>query len=161
LIGMGHSPHNSKRAKKKVLGMSDDDLTWAVEASAAQIALMWMVHQWETDKLNKPLDVQIINFSSHALSEMCAAYPILQNATEELRWLTYFKGLIAADTHPPDQMLSAIYAVRRRRPGSTAKPSSKLATELDELSEIDRTSDADALAAIDRALSKATYSGHL
>jgi hypothetical protein len=57
--------------------MSDDDLTWAVEASAAQIALMWMVHQWEADEPNKPLDVQIINFSSHALSEMCAAYPIL------------------------------------------------------------------------------------
>jgi len=39
--------------------MSDDDLTWAVEASAAQIALMWMVHQWEADEPNKPLDVQI------------------------------------------------------------------------------------------------------
>src|ERR1700736_6012076 len=80
--------------------MSDDDLTWAVQASVAQIALMWTVHQWEADEPNKPLDVQIINFSSHALSEMCAAYPILQNATEELRWLTYFKGLIAADNAP-------------------------------------------------------------
>jgi hypothetical protein len=124
--------------------MSDDDLTWAVEASAAQVALLWMVHQWECDEPNKSLDIQIINFSSCALSEMCAAYPILHNATEELRWLTYFKGLIAADTHPPDQMLSAVYAVRRRRPDSTAKPSSKLAVELDEPSEIDPTSDANA-----------------
>ena len=68
--------------------MSDDDLTWAVKPSAAQIALMWMVHQWEPtiDGSNKPLDLQIINFSAHALSEMCAAYPILNNATEELRW---------------------------------------------------------------------------
>ena len=137
--------------------MSDDDLTWAVEASAAQIALMWMVHQWETDEPNKPLDIQIINFSSHALIEMCAAYPILQNATEELRWLTYFKGLIAADTHPHDRMLSAIDTARRRT-DSTVKPSSK---SVEGPSEIDPTSDADALAAIDRALSKAGYSGRL
>jgi hypothetical protein len=150
-----------KRAEKEVLEVSDDDLTWAVEASAAQIALVWMVHQWESDEPNKPLDVQIINFSSRAFSEMRAAFPILQNATEELRWLTYFKGLIAADTHPRDQMLSAIDAVRRQRPDSTAKPSSKLAAELEEPSEIDPTSDADALAAIDRALSKASYNGRL
>jgi hypothetical protein len=44
--------------------MSEDDLTWAHEASVAQIALMWMVYQWEADEPNKPLDVQIINFSS-------------------------------------------------------------------------------------------------
>jgi hypothetical protein len=137
--------------------MSDDDLTWAVQASVAQIALMWTVHQWEADEPNKPLDVQIINFSSHALSEMCAAYPILQNATEELRWLTYFKGLIAADTHPRDQMLSAIDSASRRA-DSTVKPLSK---SPEEPSEIDPTSDADALAAIDRALSMAGYSGRL
>ena len=48
--------------------MSDDDLTWAVKASAAQIALMWMVHQWEPtiDGSNKPLDLQIINFSARS-----------------------------------------------------------------------------------------------
>jgi hypothetical protein len=39
--------------------MSDDDLTWAVEASAAQGALLWMVHQWECDEPNKSLDIQI------------------------------------------------------------------------------------------------------
>jgi hypothetical protein len=150
-----------KRAEKGSLEVSDDDLTWAVEASAAQIALVWMVHQWESDEPNKPLDVQIINFSSHALSEMRAAYPILQNATEELRWLTYFKGLIAANTHPRDQMLSAIDAVRRRRPDSTVKPSPKLAAGFEEPSKIDPTSDADVLGAIDRALSKAGYNGRL
>ena len=42
--------------------MSADDLTWAVEASAAQITLMWMVHQWKSpiDGSSKPLDLQII-----------------------------------------------------------------------------------------------------
>src|ERR1700736_6203680 len=136
--------------------MSDDDLTWAVQASVAQIALMWTVHQWEADEPNKPLDVQIINFSSHALSEMCAAYPILQNATEELRWLTYFKGLISADTHPRDQMLTAIDAVRRREADPTVKLSTKSVLEQENVGpyETNPTRQADALAAIELALSK-------
>lgn len=95
---------------------------------------------------------------------MCAAYPILNNATEELRWLTYFKGLIAADTHPRDQMLSAIDAVRRRRADPTAKKlSAKSTMKLEDAgpNEIDPTSLADALAAIDRALSKASDNGRL
>jgi hypothetical protein len=58
-------------------------------------------------------------------------------------------------------MLSATDVVRRRRRDSTAMPSSKLAAELEKPSEIDPTSDADALAAIDRALSKASYNGRL
>jgi len=137
--------------------MSDDDLRWSVEASAAQIALMWMVHQWEsTIDEQKPLELQIIDFSADALSKMCAAYPILHNVTEELRWLTYFKGLIAADTHPRDQMLSAIEAVRRRRADPTAKLSAKSDVKLGDAEphKIDPTSRADALAAIDRALSE-------
>jgi hypothetical protein len=61
-------------------------------------------------------------------------------------------------------MLSAIDAVGRWRPDSTAKPSPKLIAELEEAGPgaiSDPTSDADALAAIDRALSKAGYSGRL
>jgi hypothetical protein len=136
--------------------MSDDDLTWAVDACAAQIALTWMVHQWEPAAPNKPLDLQIADFSARALREMGTAYPVLHNATEEIRWLTYFKGLIASDTHPRDQMLSAIEAVTRWR----ADPSAKLSTpavepEDVESPEIDPSSLADALAAIDRALSSA------
>src|ERR1035437_4949957 len=91
-------------------------------------------------------------------------FPILNNATEELRWLTYFKGLIAADTHPRDQMLSAIDAVRRRRADPTAKKlSAKSTMKLEDAgpNEIDPTSLADALAAIDRALSKASDNGRL
>jgi hypothetical protein len=136
--------------------MSDDDLTWSVEACSAQIALVWMVHQWEPTAPNVPLDLQILHFSGHALREMRSAYPILQNATEEIRWLTYFKGLIASDTHPRDQMLSAIEAVRRRRADPGAKLS-RSAVEPKEtaIPEIDPSSLADALAAIDRALSSA------
>ena len=144
--------------------MSDDDLTRAVEASTVQIALRWMVVQWEPrrfDRSSDPLELQILNFSADALAEMCAAYPILRNAPEKLRWLTYFKGLVAADTHPRDQMLTAIDAVRRGRVNPTAKRSTKSILELEDLGpgKADPISDADALAAIEGALSKAHSHG--
>jgi hypothetical protein len=145
--------------------MSDDDLTWAVEASAAQIALAWMVGQWErsNDRQNMPLDRQIMDFSSYALAEVCLSYPILGEATEEIRWLTYFKGLIAADTHPRDQMLNAIAAVRRRRADVAGNRSANWADALEDHRpyEIDPVSRADALAAINRALSEARENGRL
>jgi hypothetical protein len=136
--------------------MSDDDLTWAVEASTAQIALRWIVFQWEPhrfDRSSDPLELQIVNFSADALAEMCAAYPILRSAPEELRWLTYFKGLVAADTHPRDQMVTAIEAVRGRV-NPTAKRSTKSILELEDVGpgKTDSISDADALAAIEEAL---------
>jgi hypothetical protein len=139
--------------------MSDDDLIWAVEASATQIALGWVVHQWKpaVQGSGKPLDLQIVHFSAQAISEMCASYPILCNATEELRWLIYFKGLIAANTHPYDQMLNAIDAVRGRRPDPLAELSGNSMVRLNDVSGPDRTSQADALEAIDRALSEASY----
>ena len=144
--------------------MSDDDLTRAVEASTVQIALRWMVVQWEPhrfDRSSDPLELQIVNFSADALAEMCAAYPILGNAPEELRWLTYFKGLVAADTHPRDQMLTAIDAVRRGRANPTAKRLTKSILEREDVGpgETDPISDADALAAIEGALSKALSHG--
>jgi hypothetical protein len=84
---------------------------------------------------------------------MCAAYPILRSAPEELRWLTYFKGLVAADTHPRDQMVTAIEAVRGRV-NPTAKRSTKSILELEDVGpgKTDSISDADALAAIEEAL---------
>lgn len=154
--------------KRKSSKMSDDDLTWAVEASAAQIALRWMVLQWEphVDKSSKSLELMILDFSADALAEMCAAYPTLRKAPEELRWLTYFKGLISAATHPCDQMLTAIDSVRRRRADPTAKLSTKSVLSILELEnvgphETDPTRQADALAAIERALSKASDDGRL
>jgi hypothetical protein len=146
--------------------MLDDDLTWAVEASAAHIALRWMVLQWEPhpfDRSSDPLELQIVNFSADALAEMCSAYPILRNAPEEFRWLTYFKGLVASDTHPRDQMLTAIDAIRSRRADPTAKLLTKLVLEPGDVvpCEVDPTLLADTLAAIDRALSNASDNGRL
>jgi hypothetical protein len=143
--------------------MSDHDLRWVVEASATQIALKWMLLQWKSlvDESNNALEQQIIYFSADALGEMCATYAILRDATEELRWLIYFKGLIAADTHPRDEMLTAIDAVRRRWADRAAKPSIKSASELRGVvtHETDPVSCSDALAAIERALSKAVSDG--
>jgi hypothetical protein len=141
--------------------MSDADLTWAVEASATQIALMWMVHQWELslEESRKSLDLQIVNFSATAHGVMCAGHPILSDATaEELRWLTYFKALIVAETHPRDQMLTAIAAVRKQRADQAAKLSAKPAREPEHTGSSDPDSISHALAAIDRALSKASDS---
>jgi hypothetical protein len=140
--------------------MSDSDLNWLVEASAVQIALRWTVFQWENppiDRSSDALDLQIMRFSADALSGMCTAYPILRNATEELRWLIYFKGLIAAETHPRDQMLAAIESVRRG--GTAGKRPIKPVLESEDvrLSEINPISHADALAAIERALDAASH----
>jgi hypothetical protein len=148
--------------KRKSSKMSDDDLTWAVEASAAQIALRWMVLQWDSPESSKSLELMISDFSADALAEMCAAYPTLRNAPEELRWLTYFKGLISADTHPRDQMLAAIDAVRRRQ-DPTVKLSTKSVLEQENVGpyENNPTRQADALAAIELALSKASDDGRL
>jgi hypothetical protein len=103
----------------------------------------------------------ISDFSADALAEMCAAYPALRNAPEELRWLTYFKGLISADTHPRDQMLTAIDAVRRRQADPTVKLSTKSVLEQENAGpyETNPTRQADALAAIELALSKASDDG--
>jgi hypothetical protein len=149
--------------KRKSSKMSDDDLTWAVEASAAQIALRWMVLQWDPPGSSKSLELMISDFSADALAEMCAAYPTLRNAPEELRWLTYFKGLISADTHPRDQMLTAIDAVRRRQADPTVKLSTKSVLEQENVGpyETNPTRQADALAAIELALSKASDDGRL
>jgi hypothetical protein len=142
--------------------MSDDDLNWVVEASAVQIALRWTVFQWEdppVDRSSNALDLQIMRFSADALSGMCAAYPILRNATEELRWLVYFKGLITAETHPRDQMLAAIESVRRGWVKPASKRTTRPALEAEDVrrGEINPASHADALAAIERALNAASH----
>jgi hypothetical protein len=138
--------------------MSDSDLNWVVEASAVQIALRWTVFQWEDPPVDRSsaLDLQIMRFSADALSGMCAAYPVLRNATDELRWLVYFKGLIAAETHSRGEMLAAIESVRRGW-AKTSERISKPVLESVQPSEINPTLHADALAAIDRALSAASH----
>ena len=141
--------------------MSDSDLDWVVEASAVQIALRWTVFQWENppgDPSSDALDLQITRFSADALSGMCAAYPILRDATEELRWLIYFKGLVTAETHPRDQMLAAIESVRRGGTKTATGRTIETVLESEEVrpSETDPTPYADVFAAIERALSAAS-----
>jgi hypothetical protein len=138
----------------KVFEMSDDH-PGIVEGSAAEIALLWTVYLWKPARENKneTLEQQIVNFSSTAFGTMCGHYPILQNEKQEILWLIYFKGLLAADSHPRDQMLSAIDTVRKRRANRSAKLSAQSGARQDE---VDPTLHAEALAAIDRALSQAS-----
>jgi hypothetical protein len=143
----------------EVFEMSDDHETGIVEGSAAEIALLWTVHLWKParENPNERLEQQIVNFSSTAFDIMCGHYPILQNAKQEILWLIYFKGLLAADSHPRDQMLSAIDTVRKRRADPSAKLSAQSAPKQGARQyEIDPTLHAEALAAIGRALSQAS-----
>jgi hypothetical protein len=88
------------------------------------------------------------------------SYPFLRNAPEDLRWLTYFKGLVAADTHPRDQMVTAIDAIRRARVNPTAKDqTNRSRAKRRGPAKTDAISDADALAAIEEALSIAYSHG--
>jgi hypothetical protein len=134
--------------------MRDGDLTWAIEAISAHIALIWTVQHWQLayEASDIPLDVQIANFSSHALVESSVLFPILRRVPEEFRWLIYFKGVIAANTHPRDEMLSAIEAIRKREE-LTARFK---ATEVLSKNDVDPNARSEALAAIANALSNAT-----
>jgi len=76
---------------------------------------------------------------------------VLRNAGQERLWLIYFKGLLTANTHPHEEMASALRNIasssgfgglppRSKRPGETAQPIAG------------RTSDVEALKQIARAL---------
>ena len=59
-------------------------------------------------------ELQIMNFSTVALKAIAAHCPTLCNAKQEHLWLVYLQGLLAADTHPREQMIKAIKAIGER-----------------------------------------------
>jgi hypothetical protein len=87
-----------------------------IEASVSEIALMWVLHQrvMSLEPRSLPLDQQILSFSDAALNSIRSDLRQLQDVEELHLWLVYFKGLIAAKTHPREQMVSAINVVRDR-----------------------------------------------
>lgn len=106
---------------KSTSGGSEDQLAQSIEVGASEIALMWMLHQWALPDgmRGEPLDLQIMNFSSTAFAAIGARFPMLQHAEQEHLWLIYFKGLLAAGTHPQEQMVQAINTVRQLRRTAT------------------------------------------
>ena len=77
---------------------------------------MWILHNWSCVRQHRlePLDQQIKNFSTAALKAIAAHCPTLCNAKQEHLWLVYLQGLLAADTHPREQMIKAIKAIGER-----------------------------------------------
>jgi len=132
---------------------SDDDLDRSIEGSVAQASVMWLLHHEleVAEDRGESLEQQIVQFSSAVFDAIGTSYPMLRNAGQERLWLIYFKGLLAANTHPHEEMVPALRNVaswsgfgglppRSKRPGETAKPTAG------------RTSDVEALKQIARAL---------
>ncbi len=132
---------------------SDDDLDRSIEGSVAQASVMWLLHHGleVVQDRGESLKQQIVQFSSAVFDAIGTSYPVLRNAGQERLWLIYFKGLLAANTHPHEEMVPALRNIasgsgfgglppRSKRPGGTAKPIAG------------RTSDVEALKQIARAL---------
>lgn len=95
---------------------SSDELATSIQASVTEVAVMWILHNWSCVRQHRlePLDQQIKNFSTAALKAIAAHCPTLCNAKQEHLWLVYLQGLLAADTHPREQMIKAIKAIGER-----------------------------------------------
>lgn len=95
---------------------SSDELATSIQASVTEVAVMWILHNWSCARQHRldPLDQQIKNFSNAALEAIAAHCPTLRNAKQQHLWLIYLQGLLAADTHPREQMIKAIKAIDER-----------------------------------------------
>lgn len=93
-----------------------DELATSIQASVTEVAIMWILHNWSCarERRIEPLDQKIKNFSTAALATIAAHCPMLRNAKQEHLWLIYLKGLLAAGTHPREQMITAIKAIGER-----------------------------------------------
>lgn len=95
--------------------LPDDELTSSIQASVTEIAVMWILHWAQTRQAPaEPLDQQIANFSPRAFDVITTRFSILKRARREHLWMIYFKGLLAAGTHPHDDMIKAIKTVGTR-----------------------------------------------
>jgi hypothetical protein len=114
---------------------SEDGLNRSIEGSIAQASVMWLLHRRleAVQDLDESLDQQIVQFSSTVFDAIGTGYPMLRNAGQERLWLIYFKGLLAAKTHPREVMLRALRNIASstgfgglpplsKGPGATAKP---------------------------------------
>lgn len=128
-----------------------DELATSIQASVTEVAIMWILHNWSYAREHRvaPLDQKIKNFSTAALATIAAHCPMLRNAKQEHLWLIYLKGLLAADTHPREQMIAAIKAIGER---SWIYASRKTTADTPVKPAIGNLSDQDALKHIGEAL---------
>jgi hypothetical protein len=132
---------------------SDDDLKRSIEGSIAQASVMWLLHRGleVVQDRRESLEQQIVQFSSAVFEALLTSYPVLRYAGNERLWFIYFKGFLNANTHPREEMVSALRNIASengfgdlrplfKKPGETEKPTRG------------RTSDAEALEQIARGL---------
>jgi hypothetical protein len=135
-----------------------DELAASIQASVTEIAVMWILH-WSQIRQGpaQPLDQQIANFGSRAFDAITTRFPALRRARREHLWMIYFKGLLAAGTHPQDDMIKAIKAIdthgrpRKSTPLSVI-PATAPAQPPSGTSSPDSGTDSDVLDQIGRAL---------
>ena len=123
---------------------SDDDLNRSIEGGIAQASVMWLLHHGleVAQDRGESLEQQIVRFSSAVFDAIETSCPMLRNAGRERLWLIYFKGLLIANTHPPEEMVPALRNIAARsgfggllplskEPGETAKPTPGRASDDD------------------------------
>jgi hypothetical protein len=123
---------------------SDDDLNRSIEGGIAQASVMWLLHHGleVAQDRGESLEQKIVRFSSAVFDAIETSCPMLRNAGRERLWLIYFKGLLIANTHPPEEMVPALRNIAARsgfggllplskEPGETAKPTPGRASDDD------------------------------
>jgi hypothetical protein len=131
---------------------SNDDLDRSIEGSIAQASVMWLLHRGleVVQDRGESLEQQIVQFSAAVFDAIGTSYPMLRNAGQERLWLIYFKGLLTANTHPHEEMVSALRNIGSRSgfgglpplskgPGETTKPTSGHASDVEALEQIARS----------------------
>jgi hypothetical protein len=121
---------------------SSDDLNRSIEGGIAQASGMWLLHRGleVVQDRDESLEQQIVQFSSAVFDAIGTSYPILRNAGQERLWLIYFKGLLTANTHPHDEMVSALRNIASRSgPGKAATTPSGPMSDVEALQQIARS----------------------
>jgi hypothetical protein len=133
--------------------ISNDDLKRSIEGGVAQASVMWLLHRGleVVQDRRESLEQQIVEFRSTVFEALLAGYPVLRDAGNEHLWFIYFKGLLNANTHPREEMVSALRNIDSKN-GFGYLPRLLKKPRETEKTTPSRTSDAEALEQIARGL---------
>jgi hypothetical protein len=138
---------------------SNEDLNRSIEGGIGQASVMWLLHRGleVVQDRDEPLEQQIVQFSSAVFDAIGTSYPILRNAGQERLWLIYFKGLLTANTHPHDEMVSVLRRIASRT-GFGCLPAGPKGPGKIARTPVGRVSDLEALKQIARSLEQSSGS---
>jgi hypothetical protein len=132
---------------------ANEDLRISIEGSIAQASVMWLLHGGLEVVQNRreSLEQQIVQFSSTVFEALVISYPALLHAGNERLWLIYFKGVLNANTHSREEMVSALRHIASANDFRDLPPLQKGPVETDRPA-VSRTSDVEVLKQIARGL---------